>query len=184
MSKKPLFYFFAIGLSYLFIEIVLIQKFVLFLGHIVFSSSTIIFSMLLFSSLGALYSQRFKVKKLSKIIFTIFALIIFYLFLLDFIIDYFISLDLISKIILTVIIIAPLGFFMGFPFPLGIRAIKKELIAWSWAVNGSASVLSPILTILFALAIGYNFVLFIAGLIYLIGLIYIIPKPYRSKART
>ena len=64
--------------------------------------------------------------------------------------------NLILKIILTTIIIAPLGFVMGFPFPIGIRAIKKELIPWAWGVNGSASVLSPILAILFALFIGYK----------------------------
>lgn len=184
ISKKPLFYFFAIGLSYLFIEIVLIQKFVLFLGHIIFSSSTIIFSMLLFSSLGSLYSQRFRVKKLRSIILIIFIFLIIYLLLLSYIIDLFISLNLILKIILTLIIIAPLGFVMGFPFPMGMRAIKKELIPWAWGVNGSASVLSPILAILFALFIGYNFVLFIAGLIYLMGIVFIIPKPFRSKAQT
>jgi len=176
ISKKPLFYFFAIGLSYLFIEIVLIQKFVLFLGHIIFSSSTIIFSMLLFSSLGSLYSQKFKIKKLKNIIFIIFILVIIYLFLLNLIINHFISLNLISKILLSIVIIAPLGFFMGFPFPLGIRVIKKELIPWAWGVNGSASVLSPILAVLFALFVGYNFVLFIAGIIYLIGILFIFPK--------
>tara|TARA_Y100000294_G_scaffold121335_1_gene112782 strand:- start:588 stop:3041 length:2454 start_codon:yes stop_codon:yes gene_type:complete len=173
IKKRPLVYFFAIGLSYLFIEIVLIQKFVLFLGHIIFSSSTIIFSMLLFSSLGALYSERFNTKKLSKIIIFIFILVIFYIFLINFIINYFISLDLISKIILTAIFIAPLGFFMGFPFPLGMRAIKKELIPWAWGINGSASVLSPILAIIIALFIGYNFVLFLAGLVYLVGYFFI-----------
>jgi len=184
VRKKPLAYFFAIGLSFLFIEIVLIQKFVLFLGHIIFSSSTIIFSILLFSSLGALYSQKFKVRKLNKIILLIFISVIIYAILLNFLIDLFISLNLISKIILTIIITAPLGFLMGFPFPLGIRAIKKELIPWAWAVNGSASVLSPILAILIALFTGYNFVLFIGGLIYLVGVIFIFPKPYLSKAQT
>ncbi|MCH8328963.1 MAG: hypothetical protein IIB81_01055, partial [Nanoarchaeota archaeon] len=182
MSKRPLFYFFAIGISYLLIEIVLIQKFVLFLGHIIFSSSTIIFSMLLFSGLGALYSQRFKVRQLNKIIFLIFILIIAYSLLINYFIGLFISLNLILKIVLTTIIIAPLGFMMGFPFPLGIRAIKKELIAWAWAVNGSASVLSPILAIMLALFFGYNFVLFLAGIVYLIGLAFIMHKNQRFLA--
>jgi len=184
IKKNPLGYFFAIGLSYLFIEIVLIQKFVLFLGHIIFSSSTIIFSMLLFSGLGALYSQKLKIEKLNKIISIIFILIVFYIFLLNFIMNYFISLNLIPKIIFTVILIAPLGFFMGFPFPLGIRTIKKELIPWAWGVNGSASVLSPILAIIIALFVGYNSVLFLAGVVYLVGIIFIFPKPYLSKAQT
>ncbi len=184
IRKKPLVYFFAIGLSYLFIEIVLIQKFILFLGHIIFSSSVIIFSMLLFSGLGALYSQRFRIKKLNKIIFIIFILVLIYIFLLKFIIDLFISLNLIPKIVLSIMLIAPLGFFMGFPFPLGIRTIRKELIPWAWAVNGSASVLSPILAVLMALLLGYNFVLFLAVVIYLISLIFIIPKPYQLMEQT
>jgi len=184
IKKKPLFYFFAIGLSYLFIEIVLIQKFVLFLGHIIFSSSTIIFSMLLFSSLGSLYSQKLNIRKLNKILFIIFILIILYIFILNYVFNVFISLNLISKIILTILLIAPLGFFMGFPFPLGIRAINKELIPWSWAVNGSASVLSPILAILIALYTGYNFVFVLAAFIYLFGLIFILPKPFQSMAQT
>ena len=173
IKKIPLVYFFAIGLGYLFIEIVFIQKFILFLGHIIFSSSSIIFSMLLFSSFGALCSQKLKIKKLNKIIFIIFILIIFYIFSLDFIIDLFISLNLIPKIILSILLTAPLGFFMGFPFPLGIRMIKKEIIAWAWAVNGSASVLSPLLAILIALFFGYNSVLFLASLLYLISSLFL-----------
>ncbi len=169
IEKIALVYFFAIGLSYLFIEVVLIQKFILFLGHVVFSSSVVIFAMLLFSSLGALYSGR--IKKLNKIIFIIFILVICYIFLLDFVFDLFISLSFFSRIILSIVIIAPLGFFMGFPFPWGIRMIKKELIAWAWAVNGSASVLSPILAILLALFFGYNAVLFLAAVLYLVGLL-------------
>ncbi len=184
ISKKPLFYFFAIGIGYLFIEVVLIQKFVLFLGHIIFSSPTIIFSMLLFSSLGALYSQKLNIRKLKNIIFTIFIVIIIYLFLINYFIDYFISLSLIPKIIFAFIVIAPLGFVMGFPFPLGMRAIKRELIPWAWGVNGSASVLSPVLAILVALFIGYNLVLLLAGIVYLTGLTFIIPKTCLSKAQT
>ena len=140
--------------------------------------------MLLFSSLGALYSQRFKINKLKNIIFVIFIFIIIYFLLINYFINAFIALNLISKILLASIVIAPLGFVMGFPFPLGMRTIKKELIPWAWGVNGSASVLSPILAILLALFIGYNLVLFIAGLIYLIGLVFIIPKPFQSKGQT
>ena len=170
-NKKSLFYFFAIGIGFLFIEIVLIQRFILFLGHSIFSTTTIIFSMLLFSSLGSLYSQKIGVKNLKKIIIILFLLIIIYLFLLKLFINNFITLNLIPKIILTSIFIAPLSFFMGFAFPLGIKKISKELIPWAWAVNGSASVLSPILAIMIALFFGYNFVFLLAGIIYLASLL-------------
>ena len=168
-----MFYFFAIGIGFLFIEIVLIQKFILFLGHTIFSTTTIIFSMLLFSSLGSLSSQRINVNSLKKAILILFLLIIVYSFLLKFFINNFITLNLIPKIILTSIFIAPLSFLMGFAFPLGIKKINKELIPWAWAVNGSASVLSPILAIMLALFFGYNFVFVLAGLIYLVGVIFV-----------
>ncbi len=170
-NKKSLFYFFAIGIGFLFIEIVLIQKFILFLGHTIFSTTTIIFSMLLFSSLGSLYSQRIDVNSLKKVILILFLLIIVYSFLSKFFIENFITLNLIPKIILTSIFIAPLSFFMGFAFPLGIKKINKELIPWAWAVNGSASVLSPILAIMLALFVGYNLVFILAGFVYLVSLL-------------
>ncbi len=170
-NKKSLFYFFAIGIGFLFIEIALIQKFILFLGHTIFSTTTVIFSMLLFSSLGSLYSQKVGIKNIKKFIIILFLLTIIYSFLLKFFIDNFITLDLIPKIILTSIFIAPLAFSMGFAFPLGIKKISKELIPWAWAVNGSASVLSPILAIMIALNFGYNFVFILAGMIYLTSLL-------------
>ena len=138
-----------------------------------FSTTTIIFSMLLFSSLGSLYSQKINAKSIKKVIFILFLLIIIYSFLLKFFISNFIALDLISKIILTSIFIAPLSFLMGFAFPLGVKRINKKLIPWAWAVNGSASVLSPILAIMFALFFGYNFVFVLAGLIYLSGVMFV-----------
>lgn len=172
-NKRQLFYFFAIGISFLFLEIVLIQKFILFLGHAIFSTTTIIFSMLLFSSLGSLYSQNIETKDIKKIIFALVLLVIIYSYLLNLFINNLITLNLVPKIILASIFIAPLSFLMGFAFPLGIKKINKELIPWAWAVNGSASVLSPILAIMFALFFGYNFVFLLAGVIYLVGVIFV-----------
>ncbi len=173
MSRKGLAYFFAIGLAYLFIEIVLIQKFVLFLGHIVFASSTILFSMLLFSSIGALYSHRLKTQRLRRVIMLIFIAVIAYVLLLDTAFSIFIAWPLAVKMLVSVIVTAPLGFVMGMPFPLGIRAIEKELIAWSWAANGSASVLSPVIAVLLALFVGYSVVLLLAAGLYIVGSLFI-----------
>ncbi len=184
IRKKPLLYFFLIGLSYLFIELVLIQKFILFLGHIIFSSSIIIFSMLLFSSLGALYSQKIKLRKLKSIIIIIFIFIILYMFLLNVFINLLISQNLIVKIILSAVFTAPLSFVMGIPFPLGIRIIRKEHISWAWAFNGTASVLSPILAIFIALFSGYNIVWISAGFLYLAGVLFILPELSRLKEQT
>jgi len=170
IRKTPLIYFFCLGISFLFIEIVFIQKFILFLGHVIYSTTTIIFSMLLFSSFGAYFSNKLKTKKIKNIIITLFLAIILYSMILPIILDKLIILSLTLKIILSVIIISPLAFIMGIPFPLGIRIIDKKLIPWAWAVNGTASVLSPIIAIMIALNIGYSSVLLLSSIIYLISI--------------
>ncbi len=169
IKKIPLIYFFCLGISYLFIEIVLIQKFILFLGHVIYSTTIIIFSLLLFSSFGALLSNNLKTKKIKNIIILLFFTIILYSIFLPIILNKLIIFNLIIKMILSIIIISPLAFIMGMPFPLGIRIINKKLIPWAWAVNGTASVLSPILAILIALSFGYNLVLILTAFIYFIG---------------
>lgn len=175
IKKSPLIYFFCLGIAYLFIEIVLIQKFILFLGHVIYSTTVIIFSVLLFSSLGAYISNKLDAKKIKNIIILLFFIIILYSVLLPIILNKLIIFNLIIKLILSVVIIAPLGFIMGMPFPVGIKIINKKLIPWAWAVNGTASVLSPILAIITALFLGYSFVLILAGFVYLIS-IFVIPQ--------
>jgi len=173
IRKIPLLFFFCIGISYMFIEIVLIQKFILILGHSAYAVSTVIFSMLLSSSFGSILSRKMQKNRIRLIIIILFFLIIIYSFLIPKITWFIITLPIIIKIILSALIIAPLGFVMGIPFPTGLKIISNKMIPWAWAVNGSASVLSPILAIILALFFGYNFVLFLAGLVYFIGVSFI-----------
>ena len=170
-TKHKLVYFFCIGLSYLFIEIFFIQKYFLLFGQIIYSTSLVIFSMLLFSSLGSLYSQR--IKNLNRVIISIGVLVLIYLIFLPMFIAIVITFPLFFKVITSFIIIAPLAFLMGIPFPMGLRLIKKELIAWAFAINGSASVLSSIIAVLVALSFGYSSVFLFAGILYLCGLWFI-----------
>lgn len=175
IQKKSLIYFFCLGLGYLFVEIVFIQKFILFLGQAIYATSMVIFAMLIFSSLGSLSSQKVPIKKLPWLITILAILIIIYLLLLPTVLNALMTLNLAIKTILAIIIIVPLAFVMGVPFPLGLRSVKQELIPWAWAVNGSASVLSTIIAILIALSTGYSFVLVLAAVIYFVGMWFVKP---------
>ncbi len=173
IKKLPLVYFFFIGIAFMFIEIVLIQRFILFFGQVIYSVAVIISSLLLFSSLGSLYSQKLKTDRLKLIIIILFLLIIIYNLILPTILSKLIILNLIQKIILTIIMISPLSFLMGMPFPLAIRKIDKSLIAWGFAVNGSASVLSTVIAVVIALSFGYSSVFVIAGFLYLATVLFL-----------
>ncbi|MBW2980391.1 hypothetical protein KY360_03175 [Candidatus Woesearchaeota archaeon] len=174
-KNRLLAYFFCIGIAFIFIEIALIQKFILFLGHPIYAISTVLFSVLIFAGIGAYFSKRFKLKKLRAIIPALSILILIYLASIKYIFNLFIGNSIIIKIILSAALIAPLAYLMGNPFPLGIRLadrINNKLIPWAWAVNGCASVLSSVLAVIIAMALGFRVVLFLASIFYLLGLIF------------
>lgn len=172
---RALAYFLCLGIGYMFIEIAMIQKFILFLGHPMFAVSVVLFSILMFSGMGSLFSERLKVKRQSFTagIFILGILVLLYLVFLPSIFRLFLGEALVFRSIISAITLAPLAFFMGIPFPLGIRvmeATNRDLIPWAWAVNGCASVLGSILAVAVALSFGFSSVLALAGLVYLAGL--------------
>jgi len=82
------------------------------------------------------------------------------------------SLDLLPRIMVSVLLLAPLGFFMGMPFPKG-TALVGELVDWGFAVNGTASVLGSTLIVLIAFSTGFKVALLVGGLMYLCAFILI-----------
>lgn len=71
---------------------------------------------------------------------------------------------------LSVLLIAPLAFAMGMPFPLGLASVAARtpvLVPWAWAVNGFASVVAAILATVLAIHWGFNVVLILATVLYL-----------------
>ena len=170
-KKGVLVYFLCLGIGFMFIEITLIQKFILFLGHPVYAVSAVLFSLLLFAGLGSFYSET--LKNPTKVILALSLLIILYLLILPGIFNLFLGKEMITRYLISLITIAPLGFLMGMPFPLGLRItrmINPELIPWGLAVNGCASVLGSILVIIIAFSWGFNSVLALASAVYLTGM--------------
>jgi len=78
------------------------------------------------------------------------------------------------KIPITILLIAPLAFCMGMPFPLGLSKVayaRPEFIPWAWGINGCASVLSAILATILSVHFGFNLVIGIALVLYFISAI-------------
>lgn len=165
LKPVPWLYFFMIGMGFMMIEVILMQQYALLIGSTIFSLTTILISLLLFSGLGSKYSQKCN----DNIPFIgIAAWLIFNIFMFDFIVHIFGGMPLFPRILITTILLAPLGFFMGMPFPkAGIRV--GELIDWGFAVNGAASTFGATLVLLIAFSWGYSSALIFAGFCYLIA---------------
>jgi hypothetical protein len=174
-------YFFSIGIGYLFIEIPLMQKFILYLGHPIYSISTVLFSILFFSGLGSLYLGK-NTKYFSVKIGVLLILILLLLFVSLILLKNLMIYPFYVRLLSCLLILAPIGFLMGAPFPMGIRftsEISSELIPWAWSINGFASVISSIFATIFAISWGFNSVLIMSFFAYLLALIsFIILKLY------
>lgn len=170
-------YFAALGLGFMFVEICLMQKFILFLGHPIYSVSLVIFSTLIFAGLGSRISLRIDPEaspRLKQILLILIGFLILYALLLPTILILFQGKPLLFRQVVAIIVISPLGLLMGMPFPLGIRLIGGRWpigVPWAWCANGCASVLGSILPVIIALALGFQVVFFLAALIYGVGLL-------------
>jgi hypothetical protein len=182
-------YFASLGLGFMFVEISLIQKLILFLGHPVYSVSLVIFSLLLFAGCGSRLSLRMRARASRSLKF-ILPLIITFLFLYALLLPKALSCfqgqPLLGRQGLTLLLIGPLGFLMGIPFPMGIRLIGERWptgIPWAWCVNGCASVLGSILPVIIALTWGFQAVFFLSALIYGVGFLMVCKSDDLEKVK-
>jgi hypothetical protein len=159
-------YFGLIGLGFLFVEIPLVQRFILFLGQPVYGLTVVLFALLLFSGLGSLASGRLPYRAaLATLVFVVLA----YPFFLPRLFDLFLGAALSLRLLVAVAALAPLGFLLGVPFPRGIGWLERRavgLVPWAWGVNGAASVVASVGAALLALSFGFSWVLIAGALCY------------------
>jgi spermidine synthase len=157
-------YFFAIGLGFLFLEIVFIQKFILYLGHPLYAAAVVLSVFLVFAGMGSKYAQAKRVHVIG--LFTvILGLGIADLLAANFLFDAVNWLPVSMKILVAVVMLGPLAFSMGMPFPLALTEVgadAPDLIPLAWAVNGCASVIAAVLATLLAIHFGFTAVVLTA----------------------
>jgi hypothetical protein len=177
---RVFFYFSLVGAGFILIEIALVQKFILFLGQPLYSLSTVIFSLLFSSALGSLLSRKFLEVTgpggLRGILILCAVLAALYMIFLPPFLDRLIGLALGIKIGCAFVLIWPLGFLMGFPFPGAIRLLRPQdrgLIAWAWSANSFSTVIHSVLAQIIAFTGGYRAVWSFAAAAYLLALVFL-----------
>ncbi|MCL5420958.1 MAG: hypothetical protein M1461_00600 [Nitrospirae bacterium] len=169
---KPLLYFAFLGIGFMFVEISLIQKMILPLENPSYAVTTVLTSLLIGSGIGSLLSSRFSLLSSPLTLLATTLLIAAYSLGISPFSDFVAPQPLLKKAALGFAFLIPLGLPMGIPFPLGMKNLGEkapELIPWAWAVNGCASVLAPILTIMLAMAVGFQTVMWMGAAAYLLA---------------
>lgn len=159
-------YFALLGLGFMLVEIPLMQRFILFLGHPAYAMATVLFALLLFSGMGSLLSRRMP---LGLALPLIPALVGGYAVGLPALFEVALAAPLWGRLITAVLALVPLGLLLGMPFPKGLALLGESptLVAWAWGVNGAVSVVASILAALVALSWGSSVVLLAGAVCYL-----------------
>ncbi len=157
----PFVYFAGLGLGFLWVEIPLLQRFILYLDQPTYAFAAVLFAILVWSGVGSLASARLRLPiaaaaSLAAVLSAACALGLPALF------EATLGWPFAGRLALGVGLLAPLGIAMGAPFPRAIRLLGEtapEAVPWAWAVNGSTSVVSAILATLLALSFGFTWVI-------------------------
>jgi len=181
--RSFLLYFLAIGAGYILIEVALIQKFVLFLGHPTYALTVVIFSMLVSSGLGSFVSRKLVADQNNRLVVVLAVaagLVGVLAAIVQPVLTAGIGLPLGAKVVATVLMIAPAGFAMGIPFPTGLRLLEKRhepSVRWAWSLNAAASVLGSVGALVLALYAGLVQTMLIGGGLYLCAMLVIVVSP-------
>ncbi len=167
-----LVYFGGLGLGYMLVEMVLIHRFVLYLGHPIYAAATVIGVLLVFSGAGSLFSARLPTPKALPGVTAglVSGVLLLYALVLPPLLQHTLHLPGAARLLITVVLLAPPAFAMGLPFPLGLRALadlQAEAVPWAWGINGCLSVVSTSLATLLAVEAGFTAVLLAAVSAYL-----------------
>jgi len=172
-------YFAGLGLGYMLIEIYLIQRLAVFLSNPTYSTSMVITVMLISSALGNITSgllKRFRVFVVPAACALIAGGFLFYIFGLDDFLAMFHSSSMMTRFLVSALIIAPPAFFMGIPYPNGLDSLqetKPHLLPWAWGMNGGLSLVGSAMARLLSVASGFPVLLKLGiGIYLMVGILF------------
>jgi cytochrome c oxidase subunit IV len=173
---RSMLYFICLGAGFMTLEIGFVQKFVLYLGHQSYAVTVVLATLLVAAGLGSGLAGKYGWSKLSIIRFRVVPAILLIGFMLLLVFDSFTyataGLPLGIRILLSIAILAPLGFALGIPFPSGLAVLTEtapRMVPWGIGINGFASVVATTASLPAAMLFGYKTVLSIGLAFYLIA---------------
>lgn len=175
---KSVIYFGCLGLGFIVIEMVMVQRFILFLGYPVYALAVALFSILFWGSLGSLLTSRIpddRVPAAARFaIGAVISVTAACVLALPVLIETLGGASIGIRIIVAVVTLLPLALALGMPMPLGIRMLNRtspSVVPWAWGINGAASVLGSVLSIILAMNLGFDQALAFGCVAYLFALL-------------
>lgn len=179
-------YFSCLGLGFIVYELVFIQIYMKLIGYPLYTYTTVLFTFLFGAGLGSLASEKLQLieKKRFYVPFVgILASTLLTVFNQHVLFDLALQFGIFARIAASVLMILPLAFFLGMPFPLGLLAIKDKpqgTVAWAWALNGLFTVAGGVFCAIFAVYFGFTATMMVALASYVFA--FFLFKPLAARA--
>ncbi len=171
LRRRVPVYFLALGLAFMGIEMPLLQRLTLFLSNPLYAASVVLGAVFVFAGFGARFSARLT-QRWRRPFVAIAVIALLYVALLPPLLVHLMGLAQGWKILLAMLLLAPLAFCLGMPYPLGLAAVAaraEPLVPWAYGINGFASVVATLFATLAAIHWGYSAVMLLAVLLYAIA---------------
>lgn len=168
-------YFCSLGLGFIVFELVFIQIFMKVIGFPLYTYTTVLFTFLFGAGVGSLASEKLKLIERGKIWIPFIGILVSTIFVIlckAYLFDSLLELRTLLRILSSVIVIFPLAFFLGMPFPLGVLAIENKpegTIAWAWALNGLFTVTGGVFCAIFSVYFGFIATMLVALAAYMLA---------------
>jgi hypothetical protein len=166
-------YFIAVGAGFMFVELAMVQRLSVFLGHPVYAMGVLLATIVASAGIGALGSERIRLTSTARAValpLLCAALALAFAFLVDLVAARMQESGRAARIAATVLMVAPIGVVMGLFVPIGLRLTRRQHASdtpWYWALNGVVSVLCSALAVLVAITSGVHANFFIGSAAYL-----------------
>lgn len=166
-------FFLSLGFGFMLVEIVLMQFFQRFIGVPVYSVIITLGGLLFFSGLGSIVSSKWNSTGVKLAVFLIPPILYLYQRYLDSIFQFFSPFTFETRLYISVIIMIPISFLMGVPFPGAMEKIKKDIsheyATLMYAISGAAGTVAAVTAIYFNVAYGFLFTFYIGMASYATG---------------
>ena len=170
-------YFAALGLGFIMVEIALLQRFLLFLGQPIYTYAVVLAGLLIFTGIGSRTAGTWDMELhliLKRVLLGVVILVPIMAVITPLVFRACLGFGISWRMTIALLLVAPLGFMLGMPFPLGLRLAMQRssaLGSWAWGVNGFFTVIGTVLALMLGMMIGFRIVLLLACACYLGGLL-------------
>ena len=171
-----LLYFWSIGMAFMFLEMAIFPRYILLLSNPVYSAAVVLSTVLVFAGCGSLSVRRLQAFGSCFLwipVIVITTWVGLHAVAGEWLFENALKFSIGGRVALAVLMLSLISFFLGWPFPSGLRVTAKRfpnLVPWAWGINGCASVMGAVLGKFLAVSLGFKFLMFAACALYILAI--------------